>query len=242
AKAGYDEMRRMIREDVPPCPSQRVSTLAAKALPTVSQQRSPADRQRIGALRGELDWIVMKALEKDRSRRYDTPAALAADIQHHLNDEPVQACPPSTLYRLRKLARRYKGALISASAMAVAALLAVATLAVSTGLVWRANQEMRSEVYFQRITVAHRELSTGNVAAALRALEECPDDLRGWEWHYLMRLCKVEPLVLLDSTEVSGVAFSPDGELIASVGKDGKVKVWNSRTGRMIQEFPAHNI
>ena len=241
SKVGYDEMRRMIREDVPPRPSQRVSTLAAKALLTVTQKRAVDDRQRIGALRGELDWIVMKALEKDRSRRYDTPAALAADIQHYLNDEPVQACPPSTLYRLRKVARRYKGALISVSAVALAALLAVAALAVSTGLVWRANQEMRGEVYFQRITVAHRELSTDNLAAALRALHECPEDLRGWEWHYLMRLCKVEPLILQDSTEVFGVAFSPDGKRIASAGKDGKVKVWDSRTGRMIQEFTAHD-
>ena len=97
------------------------------------------------------------------------------------------------------------------------------------------------EAYFQRITVAHRELSTDNLAAALRALEECPEDLRGWEWHYLMRLCQVEPLVLRDTTEVNGVAFSPDGERLASAGEDGTVKIWNSRTGQVIQEFPAHD-
>src|SRR5262249_26341677 len=84
------------------------------------------------------------------------------------------------------------------------------------------------------------ELSIDNLAAALRALQECPEDLRGWEWHYLMRLCKVEPLVLRDSTEVYSVAFSPDGERIASAGKGGKVKIWNSRTRRVIQAFPAH--
>ena len=88
--------------------------------------------------------------------------------------------------------------------------------------------------------MAHRELSIDNLAAALRALDECPEDLRGWEWHYLMRLCKVEPLVLQDTTEVYGVAFSPDGERIASAGEDGTVKIWNSRTGEVIQEFPAH--
>ena len=83
--------------------------------------------------------------------------------------------------------------------------------------------------------MAHRELSIDNLAAALRALHDCPEDLREWEWHYLMRLCKVEPLVIRDKTEVNGVAFSPDGERLASAGGDGTVKIWNSRTGKVIQ-------
>ena len=108
-QAGYDEMRRIIREEEPPRPSTRLSTL---------QKRRPARRLRSGAawnrrrlgpvLRGELDWIVMKALEKDRNRRYESASAFAADVQRYLNDEPVQACPPSAGYRLRKFARRNK--------------------------------------------------------------------------------------------------------------------------------------
>ena len=70
-----------------------------------------------------------------------------------------------------------------------------------------------------------------NLGRALQFLGECPEDLRGWEWHYLMRLCRVEPLVLRDKTEVNSLAFSPDGEFLASAGGDGAVKVWNSRTG-----------
>src|SRR5262249_37513978 len=99
----------------------------------------------------------------------------------------------------------------------------------------------RLEAYFQRITVAHRELSIDNLAAALRALKECPEVLRGWEWDYLMRLCKVEPLILRDKTEVVGVAFSPDGERLASAGGDGAVRIWDSRTGKPIREIPAHD-
>jgi tetratricopeptide (TPR) repeat protein/serine/threonine protein kinase len=109
-QVGFDELRRIIREEEPPRPSTRISTLG-KAATTVSTQRQ-SDPKRLSQLcRGELDWIVMKCLEKDRNRRYETASALAADVQHYLRDEPVQACPPSAGYRLRKFARRNKGAL-----------------------------------------------------------------------------------------------------------------------------------
>src|SRR5262249_47905823 len=104
--------------------------------------------------------------------------------------------------------------------------------------IWRALERERREAYFQRITVAHHELSTDNLAAALRALEACPEDLREWEWHYLKRLCKVEPLVIRDKREVNGGAFSQDGEWLASAGGDGFVRIWNSRTGELIRQLP----
>ncbi len=98
----------------------------------------------------------------------------------------------------------------------------------------------RRDSYFHRITLAHRELSADNLGRALQLLDECPEDLREWEWHYLMRLCRVEPVVLRDKTEINGVAFSPDGERLASAGGDGLVKIWNSRTGQVIQTLTAH--
>ncbi len=104
---GYDEIRRILREEEPPKPSTRISTLG-KAATTVSTQRQSEPKRLSRLIRGELDWIVMKALEKDRNRRYVTANALALDIQRYLNDEPVQACPPSAAYRLRKFARRKK--------------------------------------------------------------------------------------------------------------------------------------
>jgi serine/threonine protein kinase/tetratricopeptide (TPR) repeat protein len=114
-QAGYDEMRRIIREEEPPRPSTRLSTLG-QAATTVSTQRK-SDPKRLRQLcRGELDWIVMKALEKDRNRRYESASAFAADVQRYLNDEPVLACPPSVGYRLRKLVRRHK-ALLAVSAL-----------------------------------------------------------------------------------------------------------------------------
>jgi WD40 repeat protein len=241
--ATYDEIRRSIREEEPPRPSTRLSTLGHVAA-TVSANRG-SDPKRLSQLfRGELDWIVMKALEKDRNRRYETASAFAADVQRYLNDEPVLACPPSTWYRFRKFARRNKAVLLTTSAVVLAVSL---TAAVSTVLIWRANQNLQQalereqrESYFHRIALAHRELSADNMGRALQYLRECPEDLRGWEWHYLMRLCRVEPLVIRDKAEVNSLAFSPDGELLASAGGDGAVKIWNSKTGKVIQTLDAH--
>src|SRR5262245_30999708 len=106
-KAGYDEIRRIIREEEPPRPSTRLSTLGHAAA-TVSTNRQSDPKRLSQLMRGELDWIVMKALEKDGTRRYDTASAFAADVQRYLKDEPVEACPPSAWYRFRKFARRHK--------------------------------------------------------------------------------------------------------------------------------------
>jgi WD40 repeat protein/serine/threonine protein kinase len=106
AQAAYDEVRRLIREEEAPRPSQRLST--SEKLPSIAASRKTEPTKLARMLRGELDWIVMKALEKDRTRRYETASGFAADVQHYLRDEPVQACPPSTAYKLRKFLRRYK--------------------------------------------------------------------------------------------------------------------------------------
>jgi serine/threonine protein kinase/Tfp pilus assembly protein PilF len=107
-KAGLDEVRRVIRSEEPVRPSARLSTMLAADLTTVSQHRRAEPPKLIRELRGDLDWIVMKALEKDRTRRYPTANGLAADIEHFRASEGISARPPSTLYRLRKLAARNK--------------------------------------------------------------------------------------------------------------------------------------
>src|SRR5687768_8063426 len=124
-------MRRTIREQEPPRPSTRLSTLPGQELSTTAQRRGLDAPHLVSELRGDLDWIVMKALEKDRARRYETANGLASDIQRHLNNEPVVACPPSRVYRLRKTVRRNRLAFTAAVAV-VAALLG--GLGVSTWL------------------------------------------------------------------------------------------------------------
>jgi tetratricopeptide (TPR) repeat protein/tRNA A-37 threonylcarbamoyl transferase component Bud32 len=150
AKSGLDEVRRMIREDEPPRPSHRISTLKADAASTVSQRRGIDQRQLSRQLSGELDWIVMKALEKDRNRRFESASAFAADLERYLNDEPVAAGPPSAIYRFRKFARRRRGVLTAISFVALAL---VAGAGISLWQAAEANAER--EHALARLNVAH---------------------------------------------------------------------------------------
>jgi serine/threonine-protein kinase len=134
-QAGHEELRRIIREDEPPRPSARLSAMQHAHLSTIAEQRGLEPRRLSQQLRGELDWIVMKALEKDRERRYESASAVAADVQRYLSDEPVLACPPSTGYRLRKFARRHRARLAVAAVLGLV-LLVVAGLGGGAGLWW----------------------------------------------------------------------------------------------------------
>jgi serine/threonine protein kinase/tetratricopeptide (TPR) repeat protein len=119
-KAGVLEMLRVIREKEPSKPSTKLST--AEGLPTLAANRGTEPAKLAKLVRGELDWIVMKALEKDRNRRYETANGFALDVQRYLADEPVQACPPSAAYRLRKFVCRNKGRVAASVALALSLL------------------------------------------------------------------------------------------------------------------------
>ena len=106
-------MIRIIREEEPSKPSTRLST--DESLPSLAALRQTEPRRLMAMLRGELDWVVMKCLEKQRDRRYETANGLARDIQRYLADEPVEARPPSASYRLRKFASRHRGQVVAAS-------------------------------------------------------------------------------------------------------------------------------
>jgi serine/threonine protein kinase/WD40 repeat protein len=152
-QVGYDEIRRIIREEEPLRPSKRISTLG-KAATTISTQRRSDPKRLSQLLRGELDWIVMKALEKDRARRYETASGFASDVQRCLHDEPVQACPPSGWYRFRKFARRNKPGLVTAGIVALAMVLGTA---IATSQAIRATQaEGLVETQLETLTGEHK--------------------------------------------------------------------------------------
>jgi eukaryotic-like serine/threonine-protein kinase len=137
-RAAYDEMRRLIREEEPPRPSQRLSTL--ETLPSVAACRKTEPAKLSRMMKGELDWVVMKALEKDRTRRYETANGLARDLQRYLADEVVEARPASSGYRLRKFARRNRAALATTTTIG---LLLIAGIVVST---WQAVRARGAEI------------------------------------------------------------------------------------------------
>src|SRR5213592_4101246 len=152
-KAGLDEMRRRIREDEPARPSTRLSTLTAVDLTDVATHRGSEPLKLLSLVRGDLDWIVMKCLEKDRTRRYETTNGLAMDIKRHLTQEPVQARPPSRMYRMQKFARRNKVGFAAATAVAV--VLVIAAVISS----WQAIRAIHAERH------AQGEAKRANIAA-----------------------------------------------------------------------------
>ncbi len=168
-KAGVLEMLRVIREQEPTKPSTKLST--AEGLPTLAANRGTEPAKLTRLVRGELDWIVMKALEKDRSRRYETANGFVMDVQRYLADEPVQACPPSAWYRLRKFARRNKARVVVAAGVLLAVTVMAATIgwAVGDRAARRATAavEVRDSLNIARVLIAENKL-----AAARRKLGE----------------------------------------------------------------------
>jgi eukaryotic-like serine/threonine-protein kinase len=168
----FDEMRRIIREEEPAAPSTRISALGDTAVQVSANRRSvPDGLSRL--FRGELDWIVMKCLEKDRRRRYATTQELAMDLQRYLADEPVLARPPSAAYRLRKFARRNRGAVLAACLVLVA--LVVGIFGLSLGLIaaqrerGEAETARREAENAQKEEVRQRRIAQNNETKALAA-------------------------------------------------------------------------
>jgi serine/threonine protein kinase/tetratricopeptide (TPR) repeat protein len=140
-RAAWQEVLRLIKEEDAPTPSSRLSS--SGSLPTIAAQRGAEPAQLGRAVRGDLDWIVMKALEKDRGRRYESASALAADLSRHLANEPVEAAAPSRTYRLRKFVRRNKRSVIASAAMLAA--LVAGVVGTTIGLVGEARQRAEAE-------------------------------------------------------------------------------------------------
>jgi WD40 repeat protein/serine/threonine protein kinase len=181
-EAALLEVLRIIREEEPPRPSTRLST--TEQLPRIAANRGLEPKKLSGLVRGELDWIVMKALEKDRSRRYETANGLARDIERYLADEPVQACPPSAGYRIRKFARRNRAALATAAAVAAALLAAAVALTVGEVRV-RAEHEAREHALEDKLDAEQQRAKAekdraDEEAERARALGEKKKALEGW--------------------------------------------------------------
>jgi WD40 repeat protein/serine/threonine protein kinase len=268
-EAAFDEILRLIKEEEPPRPSRRLSSSGA-ALATISQQRRTDPAKLTKLVRGELDWIVMKCLEKDRTRRYETASSLARDLQHYLADEPVEACPPSAAYRLRKFARKYW---VPVTVAASFISLLVAAVVASTWLAAHAMDAKREATTKREEAEAAKQLARtaedeakkeadqarqqayaadmGNLQAAwdnhnilrVRDLLEATADFpeRGFEWYYWQRLSRVEHLTLAGHKGgVTALAFAPDGQRLVTGVTDGTTHVWDTTTGRELFCLTGH--
>jgi tetratricopeptide (TPR) repeat protein len=176
-QAGLDEIRRTIRQDEPARPSTCLSTMQGADLTAIAKHRKAEPPKLIHLVQGDLDWIVMKCLEKDRTRRYETANGLAADIQRHLNDEPVVARPPSRLYEFQKTVRRHKFGF--AAGAAVITVLA-AGLMVSTWMFFKEQQARQQAEAEKEIAKTEAAKATAISVFLEQALQSAnPDQLKG---------------------------------------------------------------
>jgi eukaryotic-like serine/threonine-protein kinase len=261
---GFDEVRRLIREEEPRKPSERLSALAPQQISTVASHRDSDPIKLIRSVSGDLDWIVLKALNKERERRYSTAASLAADIERHLNHEPVTARPPTAVYRFRRLVRRNRVA-FAAGAAVVAALACGLSLAlysraaeakqrglaesrsseaqISAAAALASGRKARAFLYAADTKLAQHALAKQNIGRARMLLDRHrpkpgEPDLRGWEWRYLWQLCRSSAqrrVAKREGTQVFSIGLSRDGTYLAAAHLDGKVELWNTAENELVR-------
>jgi WD40 repeat protein/serine/threonine protein kinase len=247
--AGLDEMRRIIREEEPVRPSAKINEgLLADPRSKLSTLHSPFST--------DLDWIVLKCLEKDRSRRYETASELIKDIERHLRNEPITARPPSTAYKFQKFIRRNSA--MAAAGTAVAGVLVLGTV-ISTWQAIRATRAQQKEIKQRGLTgealaLAGKRLYAAEMAQAFEGLKsdnlgqsrellgrhrpqiksgvrasEPETDLRDWEWRHLWHRTRGDELFTLagHSNSVDGAIFLNDRRTIVSAASDGKLRFWD---------------
>jgi len=237
--AGFEEMRRTIREKNPPRPSTRLSTLLAAEQTAAAAFRQTEPPKLVHLVRGDLDWIVMKCLEKDRARRYETANALAMDLQRHLKNEPVVARPPSRWYEFQKSVRRHKAGFSAAAAVMIALAAGVLISSLAAVRARRAEQQTRHTGYVADMDLANRALIEGDLGMAQTLLrrywpESHETDLRHWEWRYLAHLSDGDPhfSLVAHSSPVFSLRFLDDHTLLTAGETDWRTVLWNLKERR----------
>jgi serine/threonine protein kinase/tetratricopeptide (TPR) repeat protein len=175
-ESGLDAMRRTIREQEPPKPSTKLSTLADGELTLTANRRQTEMPKLVHAVRGDLDWIVMKCLEKDRARRYPTANGLATDLQRHLQHEPVVACPPSKAYRLRKLIRRHQIACLAGAAVFLSLILG---LGASAWLLLQERAAKREQIRLRQLSDVNERKAQAQAARSEQVARIWKETLSG---------------------------------------------------------------
>ncbi len=232
-RAAFDEIRRIIREEEPEKPSARLCSLG-DTLPSTSAVRTMEPRKLSQLLRGDLDWIVMKALEKDRTRRYETATGLATDILNYLADEPVSACPPSRRYRFRKLARRNLGAFVGATASVAVVLLMLATLAISNAMIREEQKRTADEKEHAEQARRLAENRADEVRAGLERLKIANSLLDRGKMHAAVQRWDDANTAFTEAVELHpehGAVWYARGDMFAHLG------LWDLASADFAREF-----
>jgi eukaryotic-like serine/threonine-protein kinase len=244
----YSEVLRRIREEEPTKPSTRLSE-SNDALSLISARRKTEPARLTKLVRGDLDWIVMKSLEKDRRRRYETATSLVRDIQRYLDGDPVEACPPSATYKLKKIARKHRVALLTAGAFAI---LLMAATVVSVALAVSANRErVRAEEGEQLAIEAVKQFRDAVVETPqLRnnpSLTPLRNNLLKGPLSFFTRLrdrLQTNPRTTHDSLERFALASFDLGELTNEIGDKGNaLRAYEEARAireRLAKEYPSH--
>ena len=234
-QSGLDGMRKTIRETEPIRPSTRLNTMLASDLSLVAERHAAEPLRLISVVRGDLDWIVMKALEKDRRRRYETANGLAMDVQRHLQHEPIVARPQSFTYRFQKLVRRNQLAFAAAGAVLIALALGI------VGVIWQWRASVRNgslaeaNLYAADMNRAAQVLEDLGPVAARGLLEHHLGEskLHGFEWRYLWERCRGDYAFSFPShgNPIWKLVYSPDGNKLAVLEHGRTLRLLDVKSG-----------
>jgi WD40 repeat protein/serine/threonine protein kinase len=240
--AGYNEMQRIILEEQPVKPSTRLSTLQGEQRSMIARNRGATELTLSRGFPGDLDCIVMKCLEKDRARRYETANGLARDLERQLNHEPVLARPPSRLYEFQRSVRRHWVGFTAVASVLVILTIGVLVSTLEAVRALRAEQRQRKVVYAAKIGQMQAAWEQNRVAQVRQLLEETADyPDRGFEWYYWQRQAHLQLKTLRGHLgRVASVEFSPDSKRVATGSQDRTVIVWDVATGSELLTLTGH--
>ncbi len=239
--AGMAEMERILREEEPPRPSSRVISMGAD-VERVAALRGLDPNRLCRELGGDIDWIVMRAMEKERARRYPAVHALAADIRRHLANEPVEAGPPGAAYRVGKFWRRHRVGASAAAGIGGAILLAAGVSVVAATIANDARiaavdsgARAARHAYAASMLAASSALTLNDPSTARLHLDGAPPEHRGWEWRHLY--WRLDRSIWTSSGHGEAhlqTRLSDDGRLLATIEPDHSVRIVDARDGRTL--------